>query len=129
MGFLEDIFEQLFDPAKRRGWGGGHHGRSGHHGQGGYPRPVVCPRCNAENEPANTFCSACGTELGLGYQKIRQPVSCLKCGAENDSASAFCAACGTKLSEAAQRSCSACSAHVPADARFCPRCGHPISAK
>ena len=59
--------------------------------------PMVCPRCQAENQKIRKFCRECGEGL---------LVSCQRCGFGNQQRDKFCGDCGVSLSsppEAAER--------------------------
>lgn len=129
MDFLEDLFENLFEGRKKRGWGGGHHGGSGHHGRRGYPGGgyQACPQCGAENNPGSKFCAACGGRLSYEDQS-QVPLTCNQCGAPNQPGASFCMNCGARLQATAPSACPACGTPLPPAARFCPRCGQEVPA-
>ena len=128
MDFLEDLFENLFERKKSKGWGGGHHGDSGHHGRKDYPndkRQLQCPKCGAENNPTSDFCAACGASLSSNMAR-RKFINCAHCGSQNDLDQAYCKSCGAPLSKTASGACQSCASHLPPDARFCPGCGRAV---
>lgn len=129
MDFLEELFENLFERKKIKGWNsGGHHGGSNHHGRKNYlddRYQVRCPGCGVQNDPANDFCAACGARLVLN-QSSPQFVNCGHCGSQNNQDKAFCEACGAPLSKVAPRACPLCISFPPPDARFCPKCGRAV---
>ncbi len=63
-------------------------------GLGGSPQTtaLVCPYCNAANQPSAPTCVGCGAPLGEA-----QPVYCPQCGQVAAHGTKFCARCGAKL--------------------------------
>lgn len=51
---------------------------------------MKCSRCQAENDPASTFCDTCGARLEF---------NCTACGEANRAAARFCRKCGSALRE------------------------------
>lgn len=72
---------------------------------------IVCPRCNAGNEPAMRFCKECGFRLGtaevprgpMGQPPLAQPVpmapTCWRCHALGDLGALFCKFCGASYKD------------------------------
>lgn len=57
---------------------------------------VVCPNCQALNEPGDRYCMRCGHALA---SQEPQKTLCPNCGAETKPGAAFCTNCGTTLSQ------------------------------
>ena len=53
---------------------------------------MICPNCDATNEPGRKFCGECGTRLAL---------TCASCGSSNTPGLKFCGECGSTLADVA----------------------------
>lgn len=128
MDILEDLLEEFFGSHKRKGWKDSQHEHSGHNGQTRHPSgklPITCPKCGAENNPADNFCATCRAELALN-RSHPEFIKCSHCGSQNDQDKASCLSCGAPLSKATSGICPSCAATIPSGARFCHRCGQAV---
>jgi serine/threonine protein kinase len=102
---------------------------------------LICPRCQASNQPQMRFCSKCGASLaGVeprvmsgGLQSRTSPTKsgiwalrCRNCQALNATVSRFCTKCGQPLTgevELVTIACTKCGHQNPVNKNFCTRCG------
>lgn len=79
--------------------------------------PIICPKCNHQNEHTSKFCVQCGNSLIV---ERSQGIMCAKCGIKSIVASKFCANCGNTLTDC----CTKCGKTLQVGAKFCASCGH-----
>jgi membrane protease subunit (stomatin/prohibitin family) len=80
---------------------------------------VNCPKCNAANSAASTFCNDCGAKMEVALQTAL----CVKCGGSLQAEAKFCNECGASQ---AKQKCANCQAGLSAGAKFCDECGTKV---
>ena len=108
---------------------------------------ITCPKCGKENEPENSFCVYCGSELTSynSLEAIKETdnlnrtddgrIICPKCGNYNDPDLTYCTVCGTNLKEKFDSNktnvvegvrCPHCGQINEKSNVFCTNCGNKI---
>lgn len=80
---------------------------------------IQCPKCKAEVEENNKFCTECG-------EKIDAQITCPQCSTMVPPGTKFCTECGANLEKLAETKCPQCSKILPSNTKFCPECGTKI---
>ncbi|MBI2190881.1 MAG: SPFH domain-containing protein [Planctomycetes bacterium] len=114
---------------------------------------VHCPKCQAQNSAAASFCASCAAPLAQKAKAKNDPdddtITCDKCGTKVVKGSKFCPncadpficcpKCGTdnpegqptcrKCGGPMPMKCSGCGQEVTGAPKFCPNCGKALQAK